>query len=127
MPFLVYATLLILLALPYDMDGIYYLLAIGIAAPTLVCAGALSDHENRRLASVSTFLGWISYPLYCLHYPIGQLTYLLGATGIYATAAASVTTLLLAIVVTKLYDEPVRACLMRQMNNYRYRDAAIKS
>jgi peptidoglycan/LPS O-acetylase OafA/YrhL len=67
---------------------------------------------------LARLLGWISYPVYCLHTPIMRYVMYGGVTGrnVTATLALAVsTTLLAAIVLTRWYEEPVRAVLSRRL------------
>ena len=87
-------------------------------APWLV----LFESTVRCMSSVeiqtARFLGWLSYPIYLLHYPIGQAVYMfVGTTNASAVGpmlVASATTLLSAIVLTKFVEEPVRDFLSRR-------------
>jgi peptidoglycan/LPS O-acetylase OafA/YrhL len=60
-------------------------------------------------------LGWISYPVYCLHYPIGRLAKFLGVgthdPGYLPMGAGIAVTLAAAMALTRWYEEPVRAAL----------------
>jgi peptidoglycan/LPS O-acetylase OafA/YrhL len=98
-------------------NSLYYLFAIALIAPLLVLVGATVPCESKTALSVATFLGWLSYPLYCVHFPIVRAVamlndsgYRLGVPPIVLSALVSIA---VAVAVTKIYDEPVRAWLTR--------------
>jgi peptidoglycan/LPS O-acetylase OafA/YrhL len=61
---------------PYSLAGFYYVAAV-LVLPLVVIVGA-QVRCGRSVASVCRYLGEISYPLYCIHYPIGRGIELLG-------------------------------------------------
>jgi len=92
--------------------GLTYLLSL-ILAPFIVY-GAARVEGGRRFGAACALLGWLSYPLYCLHCPIYGLiesgAILAGAPfsrGVLAVIAV-VVTLVAAIALTRCYEEPVR-------------------
>jgi peptidoglycan/LPS O-acetylase OafA/YrhL len=42
---------------------------VSVLAPALVWYGSVATCHSRFTIIVSEFLGWLSYPLYCLHWP----------------------------------------------------------
>jgi peptidoglycan/LPS O-acetylase OafA/YrhL len=72
-PLALYAALLGVLLFPHSVRGLFQVSFIAIVAPALVFVGANYNPRTKLLTSVSEFLGWLSYPLYCLHAPIFYL------------------------------------------------------
>jgi peptidoglycan/LPS O-acetylase OafA/YrhL len=105
------------LAVPTTLGGLYPALILAIIAPALVFVGASIDCNNMFDATIAKFLGWISYPIYCLHFPIGRAVFLLAAdrhlTPVEAASLSAVITIVAAAVLTGFYDRPMRAYLTR--------------
>jgi len=118
-PWLLYLTLGGILALPTTLGGLYPTLLLAIVAPSLVFIGASIDCNNTFDVTISKFFGWISYPIYCLHFPIGRAVFVLAAAAYFSPAKAAsisvVVTAAAAAVFTKFYDEPMRAYLSRKL------------
>jgi len=118
-PLPLYALLVAFLAFPDALGGVYPALAVAVAAPFLVWAGSIVAPKGPLAIRLARALGWISYPVYCLHLPIGRAVYQFAEQGHYPRAAAIagsvVLTLALACVVTRAYDEPVRSWLSRRL------------
>lgn len=81
------------------------------AVPVLVLLGAVSmpvsSNEERR----SEYLGWISYPVYCLHLPVYSIfTLATGNTdyGLIGLLICAPITIVLSHLLTKKIEEPVR-------------------
>ena len=114
-PWLLYFSLTAVLLVPITLGGLYSALVLAIVAPMLVFFGAAIDCNNVFDAAASRFFGWLSYPIYCLHYPIGRLVFLLTDGSHYSpvqVASISIAlTVAVSIVATKLYEEPTRAYL----------------
>jgi peptidoglycan/LPS O-acetylase OafA/YrhL len=93
----------------------YYLLAVGTAAPALVLVGAVARCETSADLNICKFLGWLSYPIYCLHVPVIHIVKTVGGNiaerSVNETLISSALTIVLAILLTRLVDEPVRAWL----------------
>jgi peptidoglycan/LPS O-acetylase OafA/YrhL len=113
--FLLYAALLVMFLFPRTAHGLYPPLALATVAPAIVFVGAQIRMHDGLERKIAVFLGWISYPIYCLHFPIIRLAILLYGNGhgqAYAVmGAAAVVTLVLAVVLTRWYEEPVRTAL----------------
>lgn len=117
--FLLYAALLAIFAFPWTARGFFPLLMLSGVAPALVLIGAqirTGPIETR----IGRFLGWISYPVYCLHVPIFRLLVFAygGAAGasypvIVLGVAASIAA---AIVLATWYEEPLRAILSARLD-----------
>ena len=110
-PWLLYGGLVVMLAFPSYMQGVYDLFAVAVLAPLLVWFGSISICRNRLTMKISEFLGWLSFPLYCLHMPVFEEMKILNGTlnfsgnfGISPQLAALVTTLLLSVIVGVTID-----------------------
>ena len=62
-----YLALAAVMLFPLKLAGLYYFITVGIFAPLLVWLGAHAVCENRMVLMLSERIGWLSYPLYCLH------------------------------------------------------------
>lgn len=118
-PFLVYALALGLFSLsPTYAHGIFAVLSL-LACPLVILLGAGSSHTSKVMTHISTFLSWISYPLYCVHMPVGWLLDNAYKTQNLPPALAaipqpvlsSLASVLVTIVLIKLYEEPLRTFL----------------
>lgn len=67
---LVYFCLLLMLAFPFYIKGFYSILEISILAPILVYQGAQVQISGKGVEKISSALGALSFPVYCLHYPV---------------------------------------------------------
>lgn len=119
--------LVVLLALPYMGDGsrpwvnaLYEVVCVVAVFPLLVWLAASGRTTDARSAAVCKFLGDISYPLYIIHYPSIYLLFM--ASRKYEMTFADAWpyallifagNILLAWVLLKIYDEPVRRWLTR--------------
>lgn len=89
-----------------------------LLVPAFVLLGAASAAARGRLQAAGEYLGWISYPVYCLHFPIYLLfTTVTGSADhrLWALAVCTPITLLLAHVLTRHVEEPVRASLSARL------------
>ena len=68
-PWALYAALVGILIFPSYVQGAYPIFAVSVLAPALVWYGSVATCHSRFTIIVSEFLGWLSYPLYCLHWP----------------------------------------------------------
>ena len=113
---LIYAAMIACFAMPIYIKGFYYLAQLLFFAPLVVFAGAIAMPENETDKKVAEYLGWLSYPIYCLHLPVLRLCYYAyEELGIEKDAwflvVAIVVTFVATIVITKFFDEPVRRYL----------------
>lgn len=121
--------LTVLFSVPYIVPGgsislnsLYEFLCIAFLFPLLVWVGACGKSSNGFIAKANRVLGEISYPLYIVHYPIMYIFYAwLIEKEIYtlqdcraAAALVVVSSILLAFLCLKLYDEPVRRLLSKR-------------
>lgn len=111
-PWLLYMGLVLMLMFPFIVKGLYPLCAAATLAPLLVWCGSVSTCRDRFTLRVSEFLGWLSYPLYCVHVPIlhamrevYKRTDLLSRFGIPEQIAAVVSALILSVIVGLLNDK----------------------
>ena len=113
--FVLYAAALAMFLFPRSAHGIYPLLALAVVAPTIVFVGAQIRVRDGLEKNIAVFLGWISYPVYCLHYPIIRLVVFLRGSDHGAAyllfAVSTAVSLALAMALTRWYEEPVRAAL----------------
>lgn len=100
-------------------DGIYQAICILVAFPVIVIAGAGSNTKGAAGAKICKFLGDISYPIYITHYPLMYMQMSWVSKHPDAPMFAHVAvgagvffmSVLLAYVLLKAYDEPVREWL----------------
>jgi peptidoglycan/LPS O-acetylase OafA/YrhL len=110
--YLLYFILLAIFMFPAYLRGAYEAFVVAVIAPCLVIAGASIRLDNPASRQVADFLGWISYPVYCLHWPVGHLVFYLSGNShefsAVSMAAAVAATLTVSVALTKYFDEPVR-------------------
>lgn len=110
------------------LDGAYYLIVIAIVAPLLVLLGSFANCRTKTSLLICKYLGWISYPLYCVHMPVVIAMLILSAKG-YGLGAvpmavlACVLSLLVANIAAAFYDEPLRSWLTRRLADRRHKIA----
>jgi peptidoglycan/LPS O-acetylase OafA/YrhL len=117
--YLVLAATLGLFAVPQipHTTTVYYIFAIGVAAPVLVFLGSALHCRGRAALWTVQLLGWLSYPIYCVHYPVIRAVSFLQAQGwrlpLSSVMTASLASIVLAAVLTLAYDQPMRRILAR--------------
>lgn len=104
------------------MNGLYDVICAVILFPLIVYLGASGKTTDKTTTRICKFLGDISYPLYMVHYPFiylyyawvknGDLTFVQSLPGAAALVIGSV---ILAYLCLKLYDEPVRRFLTKNL------------
>lgn len=113
--FLLYAAGLAMFLFPKSAHGLYPLVAMATVAPAIVFIGAHIRLRPGLERNIAIFLGWISYPVYCLHYPVVRLVIFLRgsghASGYVLMAVSAAVSLVLAMALTRWYEEPLRAAL----------------
>lgn len=99
-------------------NGLYDTLCIVLAFPLILFVGASGDKGNEQSGGLYDWLGRLSYPVYIVHYPLMYLFYAwVWAEGIafsqcwYVAVGVVITSIILAYVSLKYYDEPVREML----------------
>jgi peptidoglycan/LPS O-acetylase OafA/YrhL len=113
-----YVLLIAIFAFPTELAGIYPALVLGIVAPGLVLLGSMVSCRGVVSENTAKFLGWLSYPIYCLHFPIARVVFL-GANEAdysrsFAVFASIAITLVVSVILTKFCEEPTRAYLSRR-------------
>ncbi len=121
--------LLAIFSVPYletvgsvHINGIYEALCVIVIFPALIWIGASGKTTDKGSTKICKFLGDISYPLYIIHYPFMYLFYAwLIKNELYTLAetwpvalAVVVWNIVLAYILLKFYDEPVRKWLGRK-------------
>lgn len=120
--------IVVLLSMPYVgngealwMNGIYDSVCAILIFPMLVYLGASGKTTDKHSARICKFLGYISYPLYMVHYPLIYLYFgwvkkenLTFAEAWPEAVALVVGSIVLAYISLKLYDEPVRRSLTKR-------------
>lgn len=89
-----------------------WLLESLILVPVIVLAATISVPPGIRQCAVLSWLGWLSYPLYCVHYPILSFASLYWATGASSFGLEPLfvvlpISLLVAYVAARLTNEPM--------------------
>ena len=110
---------------PLCMNGVFEMTCIMLIFPAIVLLAASCTSVGAGTNRIATFLGELSYPLYTVHYPLMYLFYAgLIAYEQYNFMSAPWQSLcvmggsiLLAIVLMKCYDAPVRKWLTKKFNN----------
>jgi peptidoglycan/LPS O-acetylase OafA/YrhL len=106
-----------------SMNCLFEVLCIAALFPFVVWLGACGNCGNGFTSKVNRLLGDLSYPLYIVHYPIMYIFYAWLIEKKYYTLQdciavallVVVSSIVLALVCLKLYDEPVRRWLARKM------------
>ena len=126
--------LVVLFAVPYiapfenssiSANSLYEVVCITVVFPFIVWLGACGSASSAPVARINKLLGELSYPLYIVHYPIMYIFYAWLIEKKYYTlqdclgvaALVVVSSIVLALLCLKLYDEPVRRWLTRKMQN----------
>jgi peptidoglycan/LPS O-acetylase OafA/YrhL len=121
-PSILYVLLILVFLVPAGVKGLYPALILALVAPSLVYIGSIVRCPDNASLKVAQFLGWISYPLYCLHFPIGRAIFLLTDHAHYsrnlAIVASIATSLAASVVLTKFYDEPARAYFSKKLSQW---------
>jgi len=118
--FILLAVTALLFALPRlfsHTNAIYYLIAVGLVAPALVLLGSKLRCQNPIMLRTVQFLGWLSYPLYCVHYPIIRAVNLLQPKYPLSDISSIIVSCLLSVcaaaILTLVFDQPLRNWLKR--------------
>ena len=117
--FMLYALLLAMLLFPKSARGIYPMLAVSTLVPAMVFLGAHIRTRAGLETNIARFLGWMSYPLFCLHVPVIRLV-IFAQGGVIASptrtmAISGLVTLACVVVLTKCYEEPLRRVLTARL------------
>jgi peptidoglycan/LPS O-acetylase OafA/YrhL len=118
-PSVLFVLVVLVLACPTEMAGLYPALMLLTLIPWFIVIGSRMACEGNWQRRVSLFLGWMSYPIYCLHYPIGRAIFLISDDAGYshgvALIASVICTLVCAAIIAKVYDGPVRVWLSSKL------------
>lgn len=102
------------------LNGLYETVCVTCIFPLLVYIGASGRLSGPVSGRVCKFLGDISYPVYMIHYPFMYLFYSWTFTGVPFSEAwpwavtVFLGSIVLAYIVLKVYDEPLRRWLGRK-------------
>lgn len=102
------------------LNGLYEAVCVTCIFPLLVYIGASGRLAGPVSGRVCKFLGDISYPVYMIHYPFMYLFYSWTFTGVPFSEAwpwavtVFIGSIVLAYIVLKVYDEPLRRWLSRK-------------
>lgn len=122
-------TLVVLFSVPYiassgaiSLNSLYEFICIAFIFPLLVWLGACGTSSGTT-GKMNSLLGELSYPLYIVHYPIMYIFYAwLIKNNIYTldnclgvAVLVIVSSIALAFLCLKLYDEPVRRWLTKKI------------
>jgi peptidoglycan/LPS O-acetylase OafA/YrhL len=117
-PFALYLVLLLVLLIPFDARGAVSLVVLTTIAPALIFCGAVVTCNNAVSYSSAKFLGSLSYPVYCLHFPIERAVFFLSqryhVPNTIALLAAIALTLGASMLLLRFYDAPVRRSLRKR-------------
>ena len=102
-----------------SLNSLYEFICIAFIFPLVVWIGACGSTGGKLTSKTNSLLGELSYPLYIVHYPIMYIFYRwLIKNNIYTlgecwevAALVIASSILLAFLCLKLYDEPVRRWL----------------
>ncbi|QEN87871.1 acyltransferase [Labrys sp. KNU-23] len=112
--------------LPFEVPLWMQLVWIAVLAPWLILAGARTALQG-RLAAWSSLSGDLSYPVYCLHYPLfcwinGLYRLRFGEQNAGIEGPAVIVIVCVAsFVLLKFYDEPLRRALAEGVRRWSYR------
>jgi peptidoglycan/LPS O-acetylase OafA/YrhL len=128
-PLLLYGALIGMLVFPSFVQGLYDLFAVAVLAPLLVWFGSIATCRDRLTTTISEFLGWVSFPLYCLHMPVRDALKAIDGSvafssrfGISPQLAAIAASIILSIIVGVIVD---RLGLQRRLTNLLGRSFAL--
>ena len=119
--FLLYVIVVLLFIFPKLIYGLYPAFVLVIAAPFLVYAGSIVSDLGAFELNTAKFLGWISYPVYCLHLPIANLVGVTMRGSHYSQQTVILVSLSLtlaaSVLLTRFYEEPTRAYFSRKLSS----------
>jgi peptidoglycan/LPS O-acetylase OafA/YrhL len=102
---------------PASINWLFESVAVLVVFPAIILLGT-RDRPSKHVVSLCLFLGPLAYPLYILHYPVLRVfikyehaNSLEGAPLWLVLTAEILTTMVFAIAMMLLYDEPLRAWL----------------
>ncbi|WP_321921290.1 acyltransferase [Burkholderia sp. BCC1998] len=117
--YMLFVVFLMVVAFPSSIKGMYSVAILLFVAPALVYRGAMLAPSGKTIARLSAFLGWISYPLYCVHYPIGRLVFAYAPQAdihvVRTAMIAAFLSIVSAAILAKFVEEPIRSYLGKRM------------
>jgi len=113
-PVVILLALFLLLSFPYS--GKIWLASTILIVPLFIIFGSISTSENPYINNINEYLGWISYPLYCIHFPVLSLysSFDIGYNIYLSTIICTVVSLFLSHLLAKYIDDPIRAKLSKK-------------
>jgi peptidoglycan/LPS O-acetylase OafA/YrhL len=66
-PFILFLAVVAVLAMPNELRGIYPALMLATLIPWFIVIGSTMQCDGLWQRHICLFLGWMSYPIYCLH------------------------------------------------------------
>jgi len=117
-----YIAALILVVLLKGWTSYIWLGSTILFVPLLVAVGSISNPTNSHTSRVFKYLGWISYPIYCVHFPIYSIFTLLTDNADYGILTPLIcvpVAIVVAHFAAKYIDEPVRNILSNWFLNPR--------
>ncbi|WP_243361872.1 acyltransferase family protein [Fundidesulfovibrio terrae] len=119
-----YFVLVAVFLFPSEVMGLYTCFILAVVAPCLVLVGSTTRCTQQAGVLLARFLGWISYPVYCLHYPVGRAVFSFGdrvAVPREVLVLVSIAvTFIASIVIVKFLEEPVRRYLSGRLAKHAY-------
>jgi peptidoglycan/LPS O-acetylase OafA/YrhL len=107
------------LAAPLSAAGIYPVSVIALLAPVLVLAAARCPPSKAGAARLSHALGALSYPFYCLHFPIARFVWAIGEprglSGDLCAVLALTVSIAAAWIALTAFDVPLRRRLAARL------------
>ena len=116
-PLYIMFLLMVVLLVPPIRGWWWLLLWLGntlLLVPVLVAIGAVSQSGSSMIQRLFDYFGWISYPVYCLHFPILSIFTLIAENaglGLSGVLFCTLVTVVIAHLTAKFIDEPIRASL----------------
>ena len=107
-----------------SINSLYEVVCIAVVFPFIVWLGACGYTKSGVVAKINRTLGDLSYPLYIVHYPVMYIFYAWLIEKKYYTLQECfgmvlivvLSSVLLALLCLKLYDEPVRKWLSKKIS-----------
>lgn len=107
----VYLILLLLVLLTFQFTAKSWLIQVIFVIPFIVLLGAKSAANNKFAIQSLDYLGWISYPIYCIHWPVYSIFTSISGNVVSTISSLAVCvplSLFLAHFISKKMEEPIR-------------------
>ena len=98
-------------------ETLFWTVCVLLAVPAVVALGFVAETRSLQFSRLLGYLGWLSYPLYCLHFPLySVVTTLRGSAEapVWLVIALSAASILIAHAAGRWIDTPIRAWLGRR-------------